>query len=53
MSDSVQLSPGLGHGAPQWIRVLALEVVDDPNATVRETTLARWVLSMIKERGDG
>jgi len=51
--ESVQLSPGLGHGAPQWIRVLALEVLDDPSATIRETALARFLLSMLEERGNG
>lgn len=42
--DPVQLSPGLGHRAPNWIRVLALEVVDDPSADVRAIALAKWVL---------
>ena len=32
-----------GHGAPNWIRVLALEVVDDPSADVRAIALAKSV----------
>jgi len=40
------------HRAPPWIRVLALEVVNDPSAAVREETVARWVLNELEEHGD-